>query len=149
MELDEDMNIPIYPRAGDLVLLMDSLVDVIGKGSAGILYNFGKQLAERYHARMSIPKNLNPDAVFKNILSSMMFSDWFTKMEIDRSSGFVVTLHKVFELDADEDNCNFIRGFLAGLSSSIYHTQYTCKELRNPEKVSVFTLTARSSSMNY
>ena len=47
MELDEDMNIPIYPRAGDLVLLMNSLVDVIGKGSGGILYNFGKQLAER------------------------------------------------------------------------------------------------------
>nr|QNO46954.1 hypothetical protein CLAIAILK_00015 [Methanosarcinales archaeon ANME-2c ERB4] len=149
METDEDMNIPIYPRAGDLVLLMDSLVDVIGRGSAGILYNFGKQLAERYHARMSIPKNLEPDAIFKNILSSMMFSDWFTKTEIDRSNGFVVTLHNVFELDADEENCNFIRGFLAGLSSSIYHTPYTCKESRNPEKVSVFTLTARNSSMNY
>ncbi len=149
MELDEDMNIPIYPRAGDLVLLMNSLVDVIGKGSAGILYNFGKQLAERYHVRMSIPKDLDPDTIFKNILSSMMFSDWFTKMEIDRSNGFVVTLHNVFELGADEDNCNFIRGFLAGLSSSIYHTPYTCKESRNPEKVSVFTLTARSSSMKY
>jgi hypothetical protein len=78
-----------------------------------------------------------------------MFSDWFTKMEIDRSDGFVVTLHKVFELEADEENCNFIRGFLAGLSSSIYHTPYTCKESRNPEKVSIFTLTARNSSMNY
>ena len=149
MELDADLNVPIYPRASDLVLLMNSLVDVIGKGSAGILYNFGKQLAERYYARMSIPKDLDPDAIFKNILSSMMFSDWFTKMEIDRSSVFVVTLRDVFELDADEDNCNFIRGFLAGLSSSIYHLPYTCKELRNPEKVSVFTLTARSSSMNY
>jgi len=125
MELDEDMNIPIYPRAGDLVLLMNSLVDVIGKGSAGILYNFGKQLAERYHARMSIPKDLDPDAIFKNILGSMMFSDWFTKMDLVRNDGFVVTLHNV------------------------YHTPYTCKESRNPEKVSVFTLTARSSSRNY
>ncbi|MEA3281996.1 MAG: hypothetical protein U9Q68_05470 [Euryarchaeota archaeon] len=146
---DEDMNIPIYPRAGDLVLLMNSLVDVIGKGSAGILYNFGKQLAERYHARMNIPKDLDPDIIFKNILSSMMFSDWFTKMELDKSDGFVVTLQNVFELDADEDNCNFIRGFLAGLSSSIYRTPHTCKERRNPGKVSVFTLTARNSSVKY
>ncbi len=143
MKWNDTVNIPIYPRADDLVLLMNSLVDVIGKGSEGILYNFGKQLAEKYYSRMNIPEGLDQDAIFKNILSSMMFSDWFTKMEIERDGGFVVTLRAVFELNADEDNCNFIRGFLAGLSSSIYHTTYLCKEKRNPEEICVFTLIER------
>ncbi|MEA1944190.1 MAG: hypothetical protein U9N07_02455 [Euryarchaeota archaeon] len=143
MVWNEDLNIPIYPRAGDLVLLMNSLVDVIGRGSAGILYNFGRQLAEKYYRSMSIPEDLGPDAIFKNILSSMMFSDWFTKMEIEKGEGLVVILQNVFELNANEDSCNFIRGFLAGLSSSIYRTTYICKENRNPEGVCVFTLIER------
>ena len=143
MKWNDTVNIPIYPRAADLVLLMNSLVDVIGKGSEGILYNFGKQLAEKYYSRMNIPKNLDQDAIFKNILSSMMFSDWFTKMEIEKDDKFVVTLKSVFELNADEDSCNFIRGFLAGLSSSIYRKTYLCKEKRNPEEMCVFTLIER------
>jgi predicted hydrocarbon binding protein len=149
MEPNEDLDIPIYPRGGDLVLLINSLVDLIGEGSAGILYNFGKQLAERYHADTNIPKDLDPDAVFKNILSSMMFSDWFTKMEIARDDGLVVTLCNVFELDSDEDNCNFVRGFLAGLSSIIYQKTLMCKESRNPGGVCVFTLIERSPSKNH
>lgn len=143
MERNDDMNIPIYPRAEDLVLLMDSLVDVIGKGSAGILYTFGKQLAEKYYRGMSIPEDLDPDVIFKNILSSMMFSDWFTRMEIDKDDGFIVTLKNVFELNANEESCNFIRGFLAGLSSSIHHATYICKEDRKPDGICVFTLTER------
>ncbi len=143
MEQNEGMNIPIYPRAEDLVLLMNSLVDVIGRGSAGILYNFGKQLAEKYYRGMNIPEDLDPNAVFKNILSSMMFSDWFTKMGIEREGGFIVTLRDVFELSANEDSCNFIRGFLAGLSSSIYRRTYICKEQRDPDNVCRFTLVER------
>ena len=149
MEPNEDLDIPIYPRGRDLVLLINSLVDLIGAGSAEILYNFGKQLAERYYADMSIPKDLDPDAVFKNILSSMMFSGWFTKMEIARDDRLVVTLCNVFELDSDEDNCNFVRGFLAGLSSSIYHKTLMCKESHNPGGVCVFTLIERSPSKNH
>ncbi|NIA12223.1 MAG: hypothetical protein GWP10_21520 [Nitrospiraceae bacterium] len=143
MVWNEDLNIPIYPRAEDLVLLMNSLVDVIGRGSAGILYNFGKQLAEKYYGNMNIPQDLGPDAIFKNILSSMMFSDWFTKMEIEKGDELVVTLQDVFELNANEESCNFIRGFLAGLSSSIYNRTYICKESRNPQGVGVFTLIER------
>jgi len=143
MEQNEDLNIPIYPRAEDLVLLMNSLVDVIGRGSAGILYSFGKELAEKYYRNMRIPENLDPDGIFRNILHSMMFSDWFTKMDIEAGEQFVVTLQNVFELDADEESCNFVRGFLAGLSSSIYHKTYICKEKRNPEGVCTFTLLER------
>lgn len=84
--MNKNTTIPIYPKIEDMIIIIDSLVDTLDKGSIGILYNFGKNIGIKYYEKMVILDIFNVDDKFSSILNTMVCSNWFSKVTVRRIS---------------------------------------------------------------
>ncbi len=144
-----DTHIPIYPQADDLVVLINSLDDVVGIASVGILYKFGENLGAKYADKVAMIKKEN-DERFQLMLSNLKSSAWFMDVIVKENDdanepGTLVCVKDLFEEKADRAHCDFFRGFLKGAATEIYGQGLYCEQLKNradcKEATSVFLLT--------
>ncbi|MCK4717804.1 MAG: hypothetical protein KAT70_03955 [Thermoplasmata archaeon] len=109
--------IPIYPHPDDLVFLIDAMIDVAGAYSRGILFRFGTQVGEKYARRVMDEGMINENAAGP-ILGMLQASGWFEESSFERKGNeVVVRILNPFELSSREKECDFMRGFLAGIGN--------------------------------
>ena len=99
--------------------MIDTIIDVTGSYSKGILYRFGTHLGEKYAATIKEEGMMEEDPMGP-ILGMLKASGWFedSKMEGQGTKLVIGILHP-FEEESREQECDFMRGFLAGMGYAI------------------------------
>jgi predicted hydrocarbon binding protein len=134
----EEMSIKVE----DLASLFRDLVDVTGRGCEGIIYRFGERMGSRYS---TLAGKFPPEDRLKKALEALIPLGYFNKVEISFKEELIsITLHNPFELATKQSRCNFMRGFLFGLTSGIYGDKrdihYYYKERHDEGGKCAFTL---------
>jgi predicted hydrocarbon binding protein len=126
----------------DLIALFNDLVDVTGRGGEGIIYKFGERMGYKYSTQLNeIPQDKKLNKALENLIP-LGFYDGF---DISFKEELInITLSNSFELSTRQSRCNFMRGFLYGLTSGIYGEKrdihYYYKEKHGENGRCTFTL---------
>jgi predicted hydrocarbon binding protein len=126
----------------DLVAFFNDLVEVTGRGCEGIIYRFGERIGSKYALQV---KDKPEKDKLKKALDSLIPLGFYDKVEVSFKEELInITLHNSFELSTKESRCNFMRGFLFGLTSGIYgesrDIHYYYKERHGEDGKCTFTL---------
>ena len=133
------IDLPIYPKARDLIIVVDTIDEVMGGGAGSILFRIGEKMGKRYAMDiLRSSKNIgmgNTSNFLQFALKNLIASDWYSSVVVtENSDGIDIEITEPFELESQRKNCDFLRGFISGLYVTISGSKCISDEEAKPLK---------------
>jgi predicted hydrocarbon binding protein len=124
----EQARVRALQLSDDAVILLETLEGVVGNARHGILFNFGEKSGRSFYRDVHI-KGTDPHAKLNDVLKILSQTGWLSGACVSRKKGdLILEVADGFEQRLEMKQCDFMRGFLSGLVSSIYDEYYYCEE---------------------